>query len=655
MKAVKDFIKKAFEEHSILFCVIISLIINFIIEAAARLSVTGGFLYISKQPFYFLYNAFLLFFTYVIAMFFKRRTFSVSVVSVWWIIASIVNAVLIKFRHTPFSAADFFVIKAALGVMNLYVSKLQLVFIVILSAVTIAALTLIFIKGKRFILNYRHLSALLCLSVVFSLFPSGFITAEKDKMYKTNLTDQAYHYGFVFCFMNSIFNNGIKKPDKYSEDNIYSIIDNFEENSEEAIKPNIIAIQLESFVDPYLFETAEYNKDPIPVFRKLKEEYTSGKLGVSVYGGGTANTEFEVLTGMSLKYFGIGEYPYESILRDRTVESVNYNLRDIGYTSHAIHNHTGTFYDRYLVYQNLGFDTFTPIEYMNNITYNALGWSKSNVLTKYIFDSMESTPDEDFVFVATVQEHGKYPEKVNPKFKYKLKNGSEAVMGVKAELEYYINEINEEDEWLGELINELTDYKEPVMLILYGDHMPSFNAPNELLKEENIYSTEYVIWTNFDIPIEKKDLESYNLIPFALSKLHISNGIMTKVHQYGMKNEENYYDYLHKIQYDMIYGEKYVYEQSGIAPYSPTVLKMGASEIKINNVKISSGKAKIIGENFTPFSVVYVDGNEVETKFVNDKTLQINASKCKSYNQITVCQKASNSVVFSETEPFIRE
>lgn len=650
-----NFIKKAFEDHSVLFCVILSFVINFTIEATARLSFVGGILYISKHPFYFLYNTFLLFFTYVIAMFFKRRTFSVSLVSVWWIIASIVNAVLIQFRHTPFSAADFFVIKAALGVMNLYVSTGQLVLIVVASVAVICSLILIFLKGKKFLLNYRRLSMLLCLSIVFSLLPSGYITAEKDKKYKTNLTDQAYHYGFIFCFMNSIFNNGIKKPDKYSENNIYSIIENFQEESKEAITPNIIAIQLESFVDPYLFETSEYNKDPIPTFRKLKEEYTSGKLGVSVYGGGTANTEFEVLTGMSLKFFGIGEYPYESILRDRTVESVNYNLRDLGYTSHAIHNHTGTFYDRHLVYKNLGFDTFTPIEYMNNITYNALGWSKSNVLTKYIFDSLSSTPDEDFVFVATVQEHGKYPEKVNPKFRYKLKNGSDAVMNVKAELEYYINEINEEDEWLGDLIDELTDYDEPVMLILYGDHMPSFNAPTELLKEENIYSTEYVIWTNFDMPVEKKDLESYNLIPYALSKLNISNGIMTKVHQYGMKNEENYYDYLHKIQYDMIYGEKYVYEQSGTAPFEPTDMNMGVSEIKINNVKINSNKAKIIGENFTPSSVVYVDGNEVDTKFINEQTLQINASKCKNYNQITVCQQASNSVIFSETEPFVNE
>ena len=57
------------------------------------------------------------------------------------------------------------------------------------------------------------------------------------------------------------------------------------------------------------------SEDPIPTFRKLMKEYSSGYYKVPSVGAGTANTEFESITGMSMHYFGPGEYPYKSILK----------------------------------------------------------------------------------------------------------------------------------------------------------------------------------------------------------------------------------------------------------------------------------------------------------------------------------------------------
>ena len=70
-------------------------------------------------------------------------------------------------------------------------------------------------------------------------------------------------------------------------------------------------------------------------------------------GAGTANVEFEVMTGISVKFFGPGEYPYKSILRDVTCESTPYDLKTLGYTAHAIHNHRGAFYGRNRVFANM--------------------------------------------------------------------------------------------------------------------------------------------------------------------------------------------------------------------------------------------------------------------------------------------------------------
>lgn len=108
------------------------------------------------------------------------------------------------------------------------------------------------------------------------------------------------------------------------------------------------------------------------------KEYSSGYYKVPSVGAGTANTEFETITGMSLHYFGPGEYPYKSILKETTCESVPYVLKNLGYSTHAVHNNEANFYGRRSVFPNLGFDTFTSEEYMaDENLQNPLGWVKT--------------------------------------------------------------------------------------------------------------------------------------------------------------------------------------------------------------------------------------------------------------------------------------
>ena len=129
----------------------------------------------------------------------------------------------------------------------------------------------------------------------------------------------------------------------------------------------------------------------MPNFRMLKDNYSTGYLTVPSVGAGTANTEFEILTGMSMRYFGPGEYPYKTILRETVAESTPYNLKELGYNTHAIHNHAGGFYGRNTVFSRLGFDTFTSIEYMNITEYTPNGWAKDAILTDKIMNAMIST------------------------------------------------------------------------------------------------------------------------------------------------------------------------------------------------------------------------------------------------------------------------
>ena len=150
-------------------------------------------------------------------------------------------------------------------------------------------------------------------------------------------------------------------------------------------RPNIIFLQLESFFDPTLVNFLKISEDPIPTFRKLMKEYSSGYYKVPSVGAGTANTEFESITGMSLRYFGPGEYPYKSILKETTCESAPYVLKNLGYSTHAIHNNEANFYGRRNVFANLGFDSFTSEEYMSEQDdTNPNDWMRDRNLTKYI-------------------------------------------------------------------------------------------------------------------------------------------------------------------------------------------------------------------------------------------------------------------------------
>ena len=147
-------------------------------------------------------------------------------------------------------------------------------------------------------------------------------------------------YGYPYCLATTIFNTGISCPIDYSEGEIKRI-EKTEKNlpeTQEEKKPNILFLQLESFFDPTLVKYLNISEDPIPTFRKLMEDYSSGYYKVPSVGAGTANTEFESITGMSMHYFGPGEYPYKSILRETTCESAPYVLKNLGYSTHAVHN-----------------------------------------------------------------------------------------------------------------------------------------------------------------------------------------------------------------------------------------------------------------------------------------------------------------------------
>ena len=117
-----------------------------------------------------------------------------------------------------------------------------------------------------------------------------------------------------------LIKSGLKIIDTYLTKNSISTL------SSKLSNPNIIIIQLESFFDLTFINGVKFNIDPIPNFIHLKENYSTSSFSVSTIGGGTANTKFETISGMNLDFFGPGEYPYNTILKIKAINSINYTL-----------------------------------------------------------------------------------------------------------------------------------------------------------------------------------------------------------------------------------------------------------------------------------------------------------------------------------------
>lgn len=689
------------------------LIINLIIELCSRRNLGNTFGYILRSPLVFLYNSLIILSTLSIVLLFKRRTFLFTLISTIWLGFGVTNGIILSNRVTPFTATDLTLADLGLGMISKYLSPFTTTLIAILLGVVVLGIIVLFFKGPKYKekLNYKK-NILIITSVWAFLFLSTKVALGFNIIasYFGNIAFAYEDYGFPYCFSNTLLNTGIDKPRDYSEEKIASISDlissnnlnnklgnnnillaskdgglNNETNSD---KPNIVMVQLESFFDPTLVKYLQFSQDPVPNFRKLKENFSSGYLTVPSVGAGTANTEFEVLTGMSLQFFGPGEYPYKTILKESTAESVNYDLKELGYSTHAIHNNKGTFYGRNSVFSQLGFDTFTSLEYMNVEEYTPKDWAKDFYLTDEILKCLNSTEGSDFVYTISVQAHGDYPSEPI------LENPQIKVSGLPDEattnsFTYYINQVYEVDQFIGELVETLSNIDEDTVLVLFGDHLPTLGFKDEDLVNNSIFQTEYVVWSNFDMEKNDQDLTAYQLTSSVLNSVNIDNGVLTKYHD-QFKNNSDYLTDLKLLQYDMLYGEKYIY--NGTNPFIATDLKMGTYDISITDVyeeivtqnetdinekpsietenteenisseniesieetnKLHTKNLVVKGINFNEFSKIYINGKYTKTEFIDSNTLVVNDIILEPNSSIVVIQRTSGGGKLSSTNEFI--
>lgn len=625
--------RRKFYKNSFAYAAVWALLLNLLIETLGRFptaGIFGGLTFMVHSPLVFLYNALILYATLVLASLSKRRVFFFTIISIFWLGIGIINGVILTQRMTPFTVKDLSNLNDGLTIVTNYLSNYEIIGAIAAGLIAVGLLVLLFIKGPQKrdgVKRKRNLVAVL-LVIAFTFLSSSFvIRAGIVQTFFGNLAYAYRDYGVVYCFVNTWLNTGISKPDGYSKEEILSIFDKKElgddnamlltQKDEDEEHPNILFLQLESFIDPMTIQSIQLSQDPCPNFRRLMQTYSSGELTVPACGAGTANVEFEVLTGLSVKFFGPGEYPYKAVLKEKTGESLAYDLDSLGYTSHAIHNHRAVFYNRNSVFANMGFDTFTSVEYMKNVEKTPKNWAKDDVLTECITDALDSTDGRDMIYTISVQGHGKYPaEQVlqNPTIEVTAAPSEE----LKWKYEYYVNQIYEMDQFIKALTDTLAKREEPTVLVMYGDHIPALDMTEDDLESGNLYGTQYLIWNNIGLKKDDENLHAYQLAAHVMEMLDMQVGTIF-TYQQNHKNSETYLADLKALGYDMLYGKYYIY--GGTNPFKPTNLKMGVNDITIDEIVKIGDKYYIKGRNFTQYSKVTLDGKELKTIYLGENVL----------------------------------
>lgn len=683
MKAIVNKEAAILAKHSYLRFFVSGFIITFIVEAFSRSSLLAPLKFMVGSPLTFFINIFIVSLTLSLSVFFgKFQQIAEYAIAIAWCCLGVANYIVKRYRMTPFSAEDFKNIPMLNKIASNYVSKSFIITIGIAVGGIVISVRLVWGLLSR--LNAKRSAAISANGPVktrkqrltgilagtagmglglYLVLNMGMQTNALSENFE-NLAEAYEDYGFAYCFSNSLVDVGISKPAEYSKAVMNSIASaiksgnsmkskesgngsagsssTFTNASEKfgatAKRPNIIMIQLESFFDPTYIKGLSYSEDPIPVFRSLKDSGASGFLTVPVVGAGTANTEFEILTGMSTDYFGAGEYPYNTVLLKNTCESLPYILRNYGYTSSAVHNNRGTFYNRDTIFSQLGFDNFTPIEYMYGYGETPTNWATDDVLPENIMARINADSGPDFVYTITVQSHGRYPSENlldDPEITVKA---DPDVLGANYNVNpvtYYVNQLHAVDEMIGNLIEDLNESGEPAVLVMYGDHLPALNFDEDDLTQPSLYETEYVIWNNFGLELNDKDMTAESMGTYVLSQFGMDSGIIPQFHE-TFDGSGQYDDVLEMLEYDMLYGKGYIYDafnteihfvkksdEDHSRPYPATELSYGTVPVTVQKAEVINGSLYVYGSNFNTSSRVVINGKTRDTVYLGSGLLKV--------------------------------
>ena len=441
------------------------------------------------------------------------------------------NYLKIVYRQDPLTFADLAQISEALTAVSDFDIRLSTT---VLSGIAFATLCFaiagIIFKDKKSGIRSRLL-LLVCIIVLSIaadrlLYNADQYAARNIYYNKIEKTDDANRVltsgevGFIYYFCYSHNRYGFQRPENYSEELVTESAKAYGGGTElaDAESPHVVMVMLEAFSDISNGEMFCFDADEDPMknynLYAASQNALSGKVIVPNDCAGTANTEFDVLTGVQTKMVADGSIPFFSIHKDR--ESIASVLSSAGYQTVFTHPGHNWYYNRQNVYRSLGFDelyfseAYEDAEMVGTLVSDR---SVGDFLINRFEDNRENGDQPIFEFAVTIQNHmpytkGRYGDNENKGIEVpasvKLSENGREQLGI------YLDGVKAGDRLIGQLIEYFQSDAEPVILAFFGDHLPSLGEDYAVYRElgmstgltdsaENILSTHetpYLIYAN---------------------------------------------------------------------------------------------------------------------------------------------------------------
>lgn len=545
LQAIKPHTK--YIASSIIFLAIFALFLTWFIEYRYFINDTWrtwDFVFGRFLP--FIFNA-LLVFLVLLALWGLTGRPAIGACSLWIIMTIVcyINANKIIARANPLLPEDFQLAGAG-GSLTKFIDPWSIVRLA-LACLTVVVITTIFCKKLEKRLNLknpylkdrsknfglRHMLA--ARVVIFLLSTMAFMNVtefarhnsgeryEDIAFLKSTFTawNQNRNYdenGFVLGFLYNLQKLEVTQPEEYTEESLAEMSAEYNDFAEQSNKSRInpeeedvslVIILNESFYDPSVEWQGKKFEDYyphdggeiLPNLRKIQEKYPSGKMYSTDYGGGTANIEFETLTGLS--NYWQNTVPYTAIIpKLNKVPSVATMLKDEGYETLAIHPFNGGMYKRNISLAKEGFDEF--------ITESEMDYTEHDGNSEYIndrsayrqtLDALDSTNNNQVIMLITMQNHTPYHEGIYEETQFKITDESIDEEWRK-QISTYYQSLHNSDAYLGEFIAGLEKLDKKVAVLFFGDHSAGLfeivreNEDKEIRDLSRL--TPYFIYTNYE-------------------------------------------------------------------------------------------------------------------------------------------------------------
>lgn len=443
-------------------------------------------------------------------------------------VMSLVNLIKIECRNDPLIPADFGLLKEALQATEAYQLNLHVPYIIAIAVMALVlALLGVFFKSARPRPLWRAGIAAIALAgfglAMGFAYPNtaiyeGFI-ASVPGIRHYDIPNVFDHLGFNYCFLRNFNLYAVEKPEGYDKDEAaaWAAATNEQENAGPlAVRPNVLFVQCEAFSDIFASDVFTYSREenPLAGYWQVAESdhAVSGHIIVSNYGAGTANTEFDVITGMQTNLISSAQTSAFRVIHKNTSSLARVFAAD-GYQTYFMHPGYNWFYNRESVYDYLGIpetvfeNAFTKADRKGKMT------SDEAFLRQLLADFEARTQASDdplFAFTVTIQNHQSYPY---TKYDFPVEPVQTSLNlsdGAMETLSVYAQGIRDSSQMLLELTEYLDASQEPTLVIFWGDHLPALGSNFSVYHELgldigyettmegtlNTYQTPFILWAN---------------------------------------------------------------------------------------------------------------------------------------------------------------